>query len=243
MLTVFRRELASYFASPIAALFLLLFLLATLSHFFWISDYFAYAQADMRGVFGFAIPTMFVLFVPAITMRMWAEERRQGTEELLMTLPVPDLGILAAKYFAAVCFILVALALTFPIPLTLALTVDPTIGVDWGPIATGYLGALLLGASYLAIGSLLSALTRHQIVAFLVSLTVLLLLMVPRLIASQIPDLSLEVQRWILRLSIPSYTGDLAKGVLNLRDITFFLSLITFFLYLNFAALQQRRWG
>jgi ABC-2 type transport system permease protein len=242
MWNVFRRELSSYFASPIASVFLVVFLTLALWFFYFFNNYFSRGQADMRDEFRATLPVLLTFFAPAIAMRAWAEERRQGTEELLLTLPIGELRVLLGKYLAAAAFIVVALALTFPMPLTLALTVDPEIGLDWGPILTGYLGVTLLGCAYLAIGCFISALTRHQIVAFVATAVVLMALTLPKLVAPVLPDLGPDAQKWIGLLSLSSHMDDMLKGVIDFTDVVFFLSVIGFALFLNYEALLARKW-
>jgi len=240
---IFLRELVATFSSPIAAIFLVVFLTGSglLTLFFF--DYFAVGVAEMRIAFLAVFPLLLTVLVPAITMRIWAEERRSGSEELLMTLPMSDLALVASKFLAAFAFILVALLLTFPLPWVLKATVEPTLGVDWGPVITGYFGTALLAAAYLAIGCAISAAAGHQMVAFIVTLTVLVLLTVPRLVAPNMPDLNVAVQRWIRILSLSSYMNDLSKGVINLRDVAFFFSVIAACLHMNLLLLGRRRWG
>lgn len=242
MWIIFRRELLAYFASPIAGIFLMGFLLASFGFFFFVEDFFARNQADMREMFRLYFPVLFTMLVPSITMRIWAEERRAGTEELLMTLPIGKFRVLCGKYLAAVAFLFVTLLLTFPIPATLAYTVEPTIGVDWGVVVAGYLGVLLLGAAYAALGSWLSSLTRHQTVAFSVTLLMLLALTLPRVLIGFIPDLGPDAQRLLGALSLPSYMDNALKGVVDATDLAFFGTFIGFFLFLNHEALLARRW-
>ena len=155
------RELRSYFNSPIAYIFLAAFVGAALFTFFNIKAFFSHGQADLRGLFD-AIPLLTLLLVPALTMRLWAEEAKQGTMELLLTLPARDHELVCGKFLASWALLAIGLAMTLP----LAITVSSLGNLDWGPVVGGYVGALLLGAAYLSVGQFVSALTENQILAF-----------------------------------------------------------------------------
>ena len=159
------RELRAYFNSPIAYVFLLVFVGAALFTFFNANAFFSRGRADLRGLFD-AVPFLMVLLVPALTMRLWAEERKQGTLEVLLTLPARDHELVAGKFLASWALLGVGLVLTAALPLTVS-----TIGdLDWGPVLGGYLAALLLWGAYLAVGQFVSATTENQILAFILAL-------------------------------------------------------------------------
>ena len=158
------REFAGYFATPLAFVFIIVFLLANGLATFYLGAYFAMGQADLTSFFMFH-PWLYLFFLPAISMRLWAEERRNGSIELLLTLPIPLTAVVIGKYLAALAFSALALALTFPIWLTVNYLGEP----DNGVIFASYVGSLMLAGGYLAIGSCLSALTRNQVIAFVIS--------------------------------------------------------------------------
>src|SRR3990172_6679202 len=165
--TVFKKEFRLYFNSPIAYILLTIFLVFCAWWFFYFKPFFVIGQADLRALF-VILPFVFLFLVPAVAMRLWAEEKKLGTIELLLTLPLRDGEIVAGKYLAAFAFLGIAVALTFPIPLTVAWLGDP----DPGPMVGSYVGSMLLAGAYLAIGSFASSITRDQIVAFILGLSV-----------------------------------------------------------------------
>ncbi len=231
------RELRAYFNSPIAYVFLAVFAGAALFTFFNLDGFFARGQADLRGLFD-AVPALMVLLVPALTMRLWAEERKQGTLEVLLTMPARDHELVAGKFLASWALLAVGLALTAGLPLTVAGLGN----LDWGPVAGGYVGALLLGAAYLAIGQFVSATTENQILAFILALTVCLALWGLGLegFAGLFPDRTAEILR---SLGTGSRFQSIARGVLDLRDLAYDLSLTAFFLAASVGALRARRWA
>lgn len=231
------RELRAYFNSPIAYVFLFVFAGAALFTFFNLNAFFSRGRADLRALFD-AVPWLMVLLVPALTMRLWAEESRQGTDEVLLTLPVRDLELVAGKFLASLGLLATGLALTFALPVTVA-----TIGdLDWGPVIGGYVGALLLGAAYLAVGQFLSATTENQILAFILALVVCLALYGLGLegFAGLFPDRTAALLR---SLGTGSRFDSIARGVLDLRDVAYYLSLTGFMLAACVGALRARRWA
>lgn len=164
LIAITGREFSGYFATPLAFVFIIVFLLANGLATFYLGAYFETGQADLTGFFMFH-PWLYLFFLPAISMRLWAEERRNGSIELLLTLPVPLTAVVIGKYVAALAFSALALALTFPVWLTVNFLGNP----DNGVILASYLGSLMLAGGYLAIGSCLSALTRNQVIAFVIS--------------------------------------------------------------------------
>ncbi len=236
-LVLARRELRAYFDSPIAYIFLVVFLaLSSYFFFFQIQGFFLVGQATMRIYFEI-LPYLLLFVVPALTMRLWAEERRAGTEELLLTFPVRPFEVVAGKFLAA--FALVALTLLLSLPL--AFQVAALGPLDWGPVVGGLLGGALLGASYLAFGMFVSSLTRNQIVAFIVTLVGLLFFVSvgSTLVLARAPA---GLAPFLEALDLETHFKAIARGVLDLRDLFFYLTFIGFFLYLNAAALAWRRW-
>ncbi len=170
--SIFKRELGGYFLTPVAYVFIVVFLVMTGFFTFNVAGLFERGQADLRPFFEFH-PWLYLFLIPAISMRLWAEERKTGTIELLMTLPLTMGEAVLGKFFAAWCFTGIALVLTFPTWLTVAYLGDP----DHGVILASYLGSLLMAGGFLAIGSCISALTKNQVIAFIVSVVVCFLFM------------------------------------------------------------------
>ncbi len=231
------RELRAYFNSPIAYVFLLVFAGAALFTFYNVGAFFSRGRADLRALFD-AIPFLMVLLVPALTMRLWAEESKQGTFEVLLTLPAQDYELVTGKFLASWALLATGLALTLVLPFTVAGLGD----LDWGPVVGGYLGALLLGAAYLAVGQFVSATTENQILAFILALVICLGLYGLGLeaFAGLFPDRTASVLRAI---GTGSRFESIARGVIDLRDLVYYLSLTGFFLAASVAALRVRRWA
>ncbi len=229
------KEFRSYFNSTIAYIFLVVFLVLNAVLFFELQKFFVINQATLRDFFGLA-PILLLFFIPAISMRMWAEERKMGTLETLMTLPVRDWEVVVGKFLAGFSFYLVALALTFPLPMIVGALGSP----DGGAIFCGYLGLLFLGASYLAIGLWVSSMTENQIVAFIGSFVICLLFFIVGV------DLILtSVPRWLVPffkgLSLGSHFSSIERGVIDSRDLIYYVSMIGFFLFLNVRSVESRR--
>ncbi|MCE5272792.1 ABC transporter permease subunit [bacterium] len=233
-LAVARKEFRSYFDSPIAYIFITAFLLLVNFLFFW--TFFVAGQADMRPFFGF-MPFVFLFFVPSITMRLWAEERKMGTLEVLLTLPVQEKEVVLGKFLSSFVFLALMLALTFNVPLLVGALGDP----DWGQIICGYLGTLLLGASYLAIGLFASALSENQIIAFILAIVigVALLIVGEWFFLMLLPDFMVPVLNY---LGLATHFESMGRGVIDSRDILYYLSIIGVFLYLNVNVVENRSW-
>ena len=166
-LNIVKRELPSYFSTPLAYVFIVIFLTLIGSFTFYLGNFFARGQADLNAFFTFH-PWVYILLIPAVTMRLWAEERKTGTIELLMTLPLTTTQAVIGKFFAAWIFIFIALVLTFPIWITVNYLGQP----DNGVILAGYVGSLFMSGAYLSIGSCISAITKNQVIAFVIAATV-----------------------------------------------------------------------
>jgi ABC-2 type transport system permease protein len=231
------RELRSYFNSPIAYIFLLVFVGTALFTFFNVNAFFARGQSDLRGLFE-AIPLLMLLLVPALTMRLWAEEAKSGTLELLLTLPAKDVELVSGKFLASWALLAVALGITLP----LAVTVSTLGNLDWGPVIGGYVGALLLGAAYLAVGQFVSALTENQILAFIMALVLCMTLygLGTELFTGLFSDRTAAALRG---LGTGSRFASIARGVIDLRDLLYYVSLTLFFLGLSVGALRAKRWA
>lgn len=232
-----QRELRAYFNSPIAYVFLLAFVGAASFTFFNLATFFARGVADLRGLFDW-VPLLTVLLVPALTMRLWAEEARQGTLELLLTLPARDHELVGGKFLASWALLAVGLALTLPLAFIVAALGD----LDVGPTIGGYVGALLLGAAYLAIGQFVSALTENQILAFIGALALCGALY--GIGTDAFCSLFSDDTAALLRgLGSGSRFESVARGVVDLRDLVYYGSLTFFFLACCVAALRVRRWA
>jgi ABC-2 type transport system permease protein len=236
---IFRRELTSYFATPIAYVFLVIFLFLSGVFTFYLGDFFESGQADLEPFFSFH-PWLYLFLIPALAMRLWAEERRGGTIELLLTLPVTMPQAVLAKFLAAWAFTAIALSLTFPIWLTVNFLGAP----DNGVILASYLGSLLMAGAFLAIGSCISALTRNQVIAFVVTAVVCLLFilsgfpLVLNFFSAWAPEF---IVRAISSLSFLTHFNALTKGVIDLRDVIYFVSLIAFWLFANAVLIEARK--
>jgi ABC-2 type transport system permease protein len=229
------KELRSYFNSTIAYIFMVVFLVLTSLLFFELQKFFVVGQATLRDFFGL-VPIVMLFFVPAISMRMWAEERKLGTLETLMTLPLRDWEVVLGKFLASLLFMLITLVLTFPLPVMVGAIGHP----DAGAIFCGYLGLVLLGGAYLAIGLWISSLTENQIVAFITAAVVCLILFIVGV------DIFLTaVPKWLVPvlkgLALGSRFSSIERGVIDLRDVVYYLSLIGFFLFLNVRAVEMRK--
>ncbi len=234
---VLRRELAGYFVTPVAYVFIIIFLILSGVFTFEIGGFFEVRQADLRSFFSFQ-PWLFMCLIPAIAMRLWAEERRSGTLELLATLPITRLGAVVGKFLAAWLFTGLAIVLTFPLWITVNYLGNP----DNGAILTGYVGSVLMAGSFLAIGACASAATRSQVVAFIVSVVICF----GFLLAGLGPVLNF-FQGWapagvvetIASFSFLTRFESIGKGVIDARDLVFFGSLIVTCLVLNAALLER----
>jgi ABC-2 type transport system permease protein len=237
-LIVARRELAGYFATPVAYVFIVIFLMMAGALTFTLGGFFARGQADLSPFFTF-VPWLFLFLVPALTMRLWAEERRLGTIELLLTLPLPQWQAVVGKFLAAWAFCAIALLLTCPLVLTVNYLGEP----DNGVIAAGYLGCLLVAGAFLAVGAAMSAMTKNQVVAFVLAVAVCFLFTVAGspiindFLSQRMPVLA-EVARG---LSITERFNSLTRGVIALRDVVFFASFMGFFLFANAVVIDHRK--
>ncbi len=229
MLAIFKRELAGYFATPLAFVFIVIFLFCVGGFTFYMGGHFEAGQANLKGFFQFH-PWLYLFLIPAIGMRLWAEERRVGTIELLLSLPVPLWSAVVGKFLAAWVFAGISLSLTFPMWLTVSYLGDP----DHGVILAGYVGSFFMAGGYLAIGSCISAATRNQVIAFVVSVVVCFLFTV-----SGLPIVTDFVGVWapqivlttIASFSFLTHFEAITEGVIGLRDVIYFATLIGVWLY------------
>jgi ABC-2 type transport system permease protein len=224
-LILFRRELASYFATPLAYVFIVIFLVLAGAFTFYFGAFYVRGQADLAGPFFQYHPWLYLFLIPAVAMRLWAEERKGGTIELLMTLPITLWQAVWGKFLAAWAFTGIALALTFPIWITVNYLGDP----DNGAILAGYAGSFLMAGGYLAIGACMSALTRNQVVAFILGVVVCFLFtlagfpLVTDAFSSWAPQAVVDA---IASFSFLTHFQSISKGVIDLRDVLYFALLI-----------------
>ncbi len=239
MSVVMRRELAGYFATPVAYVFLVIFLVLAATFAFTLGGFYERGQADLAPFFAFH-PWLYLFLVPALSMRLWAEERRSGSLELLMTLPVTPWQAVLGKFLAAWAFTALALALTFPMWLTVNYLGEP----DNGAILTAYLGSLLMAGGFLAIGACISATTRNQIIAFILTAVGCFLFLlagfplVLDLFTGWAPDALVDA---VAALSFLTHYNALSRGVIELRDLVFFALVIGVFLYANTIVLDMKK--
>jgi ABC-2 type transport system permease protein len=233
-----KRELASYFTSPVAYVFLVIFLLLTGFFTFSVGQFFERGEASLGAFFGWH-PWLYLVLVPAVGMRLWAEERRSGTLELLLTMPITPWQAIAGKFLASWIFIALALALTFPVVITVNVLGSP----DNGMLCAGYLGSLLLAGAYLAVTCATSALTRNQVVAFILSVVACLFLILAGF--NPVTDL---LARWaspalvdtVAAFSVVTHFDGFQRGVIDARDLYFFFAVIGFSLFATGVILRNR---
>lgn len=236
--TIADRELAAYFATPVATVFIVIFLILQGTVTFNLGNFFDRDQADLNPFFTF-LPWVFLLLIPAITMRLWAEERRLGTIELLLTLPITQTQAVLGKFIAAWLFCGIALLLTFPFILTVNYLGDP----DNGVIASGYVGAMLIAGAFLAVGSAMSAATRNQVIAFVLAVAICFVFtvasysLVTDFLSKNTPVLA-EVAR---RIAVLDRYQDFTRGLVAVRDIVYFATFIGFWLFVNAVLVEQRK--
>jgi ABC-2 type transport system permease protein len=232
-----RKELSAYFSSPIALIFVGVFLVATLISFFTLDTFFARNIADVRPLFR-RIPALMIILVPALTMRQWSEEQRSGTLEVLLTLPARRASLVMGKFAAVVALVVIALALTLYLPLSVSWIGD----LDWGPVVGGYLAALLVAATYAAIGLFVSSRTDNQIVALIV--TVLICVALYGIGTPAVVGLVSRTPGEILRaVGIGGRFESIERGVIDARDLVYYVSLTALFLVLNGLSLDAKRWS
>ena len=239
MIAIFKREFAAYFATPLAFVFLIIFLFAIGAFTFYFGNFYDRGAADLTVFFGYH-PWLYLFLIPALAMRLWAEERRSGTLELLLTLPVSPTAAVAGKFLAAWTFAGLALALTFPIWLTVNYLGDP----DNGVILASYIGSFLMAGAYLSIGAAISAMTSNQVIAFIVSVVVCFLFTVsgaPLVLDALRGWAPVSILNAVSSFSFITHFAAITQGVIDLRDLIFFFSLMALFLFANVLAVNLRR--
>jgi len=232
VITIAKKELASYFNSAIAYIFFTLFL--TILSFLFFRVYFLVGRVSVTQFFSF-IPWVFLIFIPAITMKSWAEEKKTGTLEVLLSMPLTDTQLVIGKALSSTLFTFIALALSLIVPLLVSLTGN----LDWGPVWSSYFGAALLAASYVAIGSFVSSTTKNQVSAFLITSVIILVFLLIGIepVYSIFPTYMAE---FIKGLSLNFHFQSLGRGVVDSRDVIYYLSIIGIFLFANVKSLESR---
>lgn len=233
VIPIFRREMFAYFFSPMAYIVISVFLLLT--GWFFTSQVFLGNDSSLRSVFD-TIPFIFIFFAPAITMRLMSEERKSGTIELLVTMPLSDWEIVLGKYLAGLGLLIVALLFTLPYALTILIFGKP----DLGMLATGYLGLVLMGASYLSIGTFASTISKNQVVSFIIAFMIIFILFLLNKFLPVMPSYLVPVMQY---LSIDYHYNNIGRGVIDTRDVMYYLSLIVFMLSLAKLSLESRKWS
>lgn len=234
---LFKREFLGYFRSPVAYVFLSIFLIASVGLAFFIGGFFKANLASLSSFFGLH-PWLFLFLIPAAGMRLWSEEKRTGTIELLFTLPVTTLEAVLAKFLAAWAFLAVAILLSFPMIITVAYLGNP----DWGVIVSSYFGSILMAGAYLGVCAVTSAITKNQVISFVVSVVVCLVILLlgfsvfNEAMASVLPIWLTDL---IANFSFVTHFEPFTKGIIDPKDLVYFLSLIGFTLFLNVLVLER----
>lgn len=232
ILALTKKELKIYFNSSIAYIFIIVFLVV--SSWFFFRGFFIFDQASQRGFFGL-LPWIFLFLIPAVTMRLWSEEKKMGTLETLMTLPVTETQVVIGKFLASFIFLLLTLVLSLVLTVLLAYLGEPDLGVIWA----SYLGALFMGSAYLAIGLWVSSFTENQIISFILAITIsfAMLIVGENIVTMALPQWIVPILQY---LGLATHFNSIMRGVIDSRDVIYYLSVIGFFLYLNVLNIKKR---
>jgi ABC-2 type transport system permease protein len=234
-----KRELMGYFATPVAYVFIVIFVALTGAFTFYIGNFFNRGRADLDAFFQFH-PWLYLLLIPAISMRLWAEERKSGSIELLMTLPITTMAAVLGKFFAAWIFSAIALILTFPMWITVNVLGNP----DNGTIIAGYIGSWFMAGAFLSIGSCFSAITKNQVIAFITAAVVCFLFtmsgleLVLNFFRLWAPDILVDT---IGSMSFLTHFRAITNGVIDVRDVIYFSSLMVFWLFANVIIVDLKK--
>jgi ABC-2 type transport system permease protein len=228
---IFRREFRHYFVTPIAYIVIAIFLVLT--GWFFFSTFFLYSQTELRNFFSL-LPIILSFIVPTITMRLFSEEYNVGSYEILITMPVTDRDVILGKFFAALAFVAVMLLPTISYAISISFLGD----LDWGPVAGGYIGALLLGAAFSAVGLFASALTRNQIIAFIIGMIICFSLTMIDKLLFFLPESMLGFFQFI---GAGYHFENVSRGILDTRDLLYFISIVFVALYGTFLVLQEKK--
>jgi ABC-2 type transport system permease protein len=239
ILAIARRELGAYFNSPVAYVVLGVYLIAVSALFFFVigGGVFVIGEASMRPFFSIS-PWLFMIVAPAVTMRLLAEERKSGTFEVLMTLPVREFEVVIGKFLAALGMVSVGVLCTLPIPVSLAAIAAEGFAFDWGPVVGGYLGMLLMASTFLAVGMWASALTKNQIVGFILGLALCFVLVMLDSAVFLLPE---SIAATVQYFSVVDHFDSISRGVIDSRDLVFYLSTAAIFLMLTVWSLHRVR--
>ena len=239
LLSIYKREFTSYFVTPVAYVFIVIFLFMTGVFTFYLGAFYESNQADLEPFFRFH-PWLYLFLIPAISMRLWSDERKSGTIELLMTLPVSITDTVVAKYLAAWSFTAIALSLTFPMWITVNYLGNP----DNTVVLASYIGSLIMAGGFLAIGSCISALTKSQVISFVISVVICFMFilsgfpMVLDLFEGWAPQAVVDA---VASFSFLTHFTSIKKGVIDIRDLIYFAALITFWLYVNIIIIENKK--
>jgi ABC-2 type transport system permease protein len=236
ILPVIRKELRSYFNSPIAYVVTVTFVVFCAIWVFYLSTFFAANTASLRSLFGI-VPLTFIIVMPAITMRSWAEEKKLGTMEVLLTLPFRESTLVLGKFVAAALLLAIMIVLTLPMPLLLSRFGS----FDWGEVAGQYIGVLLLGCAGISVGLFVSSLATNQVSSFLISLFVLLVFTLISQV-NMVFSLPILLARLFNYLALAAHFSNFQKGLIDTRDLLFYLLVCALFLYLNMKTLVFKKW-
>jgi ABC-2 type transport system permease protein len=234
---IFKREFLGYFRSPVAYVFLIAFLITGVALAFFVGSFFEESQASLERYFMF-YPWLFLFFIPAAGMRLWSEEKRSGSIELLFTLPITTLEAVLGKFLAAWTFLVLAIALSFPMAITIGYLGHP----DWGIVATSYVGSILMAGAYLGICSFTSALTKNQVISFVISVLICAIFVFlgwsvfNPLLGALVPVRLVDL---LANFSFITHFEGFLRGIVDLKDVVFFLSLTGFTLFLNVVVLER----
>lgn len=237
---IVKRELASYFYSPVAYVFLVVFLGLMGFFTFFVNRFYEYGQADLKPFFRWH-PWLYLVLAPAVTMRLWAEERRSGTIELMLTMPIKPIQAILGKFVAAWIFMGLALLLTIPVVLTTFYLGAPDLGV----IVGGYLGSFMLAGAYLSVGMVTSALTRNQVIAFILAVIISMFFLFsgwPPITDALVKwDAPLWLIRTVAAFSFMPHYESIQRGVLDARDFVYYLSVMAFMLFATHLVIENRK--
>jgi len=239
--TIAKRELSGYFASPVAYVVIVIFLLLIGFFTFMLGQFFRVGEASLSFSFFRWHPWLYLFLVPAVGMRLWAEERRQGTMELLLTMPITAWQAIVGKFLASWLFLIIALALTFPIVMTISYLGDPA----GGAVFAGYVGSACLAGAYLAVTCFTSALTRNQVISFILSVVICFFLILCgwEPVTDMLVNFSPALTKLVASFSVMPHFAGFQKGVIDSRDVLFFLSVIGFSLFCNGVVIRNLRAG
>ena len=232
---IIKKELKNYFNSPLAYVFISIYLIITAWIFF--TSFFLAGQLNMRSYFSI-LPWVFLFLIPAITMRLWAEEKKLKTTELLFTWPIQDYEIVLGKFLGSFIFLIITLVLSLSIPISISFLGQ----MDWGVVVSSYIGASLLGAAFLAIGLFISSLTDNQIIAFILAVAVSFAFFIigENFVLYVLPSFFVGLFQY---LGLGYHFASIGRGVLDSRDLIYYFSIIIFFLYLNIRQTESRKWN